>query len=99
MCCFKSNYEIPQLSCIGRKNMGMIEEYWDDITVYCVEFITGNGEKKVKRFNRTFVFNSTVSEEEVYGLVKSRLKNIVEVTAVDELYDGLMLKEKKIANH
>lgn len=79
--------------------MGMIEEHWDDITVYCVEFTANNKDGVTKGFNRMFVFNSAIREEEVYGLVKSRLKNIVEVTTVDELYDGLMLKEKKVANH
>ena len=79
--------------------MGIIEKYWDDVTVYYVEFTAMNTQGQTRKFGRTLIFGSEVSEQEVYTLVKSRLNNIVEVTAVDELSDGLLLRDETIANH
>lgn len=70
----------------------MVEQYWEDITVYYVEFTASDTDKVLRNFHKTLVFRSDVEACEVPQFVKSRFLNIVDVTAVDELSEGLMLK-------
>lgn len=73
--------------------MSKIDEFWKDITVYYVEFTRGK-EDTIVTHCKVLVLKNGLREEEVIELVKIYFNNIIEVTCVDELYDGLILKEE-----
>lgn len=73
--------------------MGRIEQHWDGVTVFVAEFVssTKDGSRRLNR--KTLVFKSSVSKEEVYLFIPTYLNNVEEVLYVDEIADGLYLKE------
>lgn len=73
--------------------MNKIEDFWKDITVYYIEFVAVK-ESSMRTHCKVLVLKSGLHEDEVNELVKTYFNNISEVTCIDELYDGLRLKEK-----
>lgn len=73
--------------------MGRIEKYWNGITVYSIGFVAKTEEGTKRKHRKTLVFNNSVSKEEIFSLVLIYLNNIEEVLYVDEMSDGLYLKE------
>lgn len=74
--------------------MGYIEDYWDDITIYYVEFI-GQCHNNISRKHGKFIaFRSGIHQEDVPDLVKEHLKGVNEVIAVDEISIALLLKNE-----
>lgn len=77
--------------------MSLIEEYWEDISIYSVEFSSRtdlNKKWSTRKFRKTLVFPSNITKEEVFRLVPICFHNIDKVLYVDELTDGLLLKEQ-----
>lgn len=72
--------------------MGMIEEFWDDITVYYVEFTAKTNKEPVKKFRKTLIFKTDVKKKDLDSIIKKYFHGIIEVTHIDELDDGLCLK-------
>lgn len=72
--------------------MGQIENYWDGITIYSVEFVSKTKDGTKRKHRKILVFNSSVSKEDVFSFVPIYLNNIEEVLHVDEINDGLYLK-------
>lgn len=73
--------------------MTSIEENWQDVTVYYVEFTSLGRNQTISTHRKTLIFNNSIIVEDVYDLVKARFSNILDVTEVDELADGLLLKQ------
>lgn len=76
------------------KGMGTIDDYWEDVTIYYVEFVASTGSNSKRKHRKTLAFNSSISKEDVYHLVSVYFNHIDEVLYVDELTDGLRLKEQ-----
>lgn len=74
--------------------MGMIEEFWDDITVYYVEFTAKSNKEPVRKFRKTLIFQTVTRKEDIDSIIKKYFSNIIEVTHIDELDDGLCLKKQ-----
>lgn len=73
--------------------MTRVEMFWEDITVYYVEFISCNKKNEFRKFERVFAFREDINEEEVSYRIKLHLDNIVEVTSVDVIYEALLFKK------
>lgn len=73
--------------------MAHIEDYWDDISIYYVEFIGQCQNKSSRKHGKFMAFRSGIHQEDVSDLVKGHLKGINEVIAVDEISIALLLKE------
>ncbi|PLS34482.1 hypothetical protein CYV26_08505 [Carnobacterium maltaromaticum] len=74
--------------------MGTVEDYWEDVTIYYVKFVAFTASNSRRKHRKTLAFNSSVSKEDVYHLVSVYFNHIDEVLYVDELTDGLLLKEQ-----
>ncbi|MCC4311417.1 hypothetical protein [Carnobacterium maltaromaticum] len=74
--------------------MGTVEDYWEDVTIYYVEFVAFTGSNSRRKHRKTLAFNSSINKEDVYHLVSVYFNHIDEVLYVDELTDGLLLKEQ-----
>lgn len=72
----------------------MIEKFWEDITIYYVKFTSYDELNRLNNHQRVFAFRGEISEKDVRVLVKSRLHNIASITIVDEMDEGLLLKDK-----
>lgn len=72
--------------------MGTVEDYWEDVTIYYVEFIALTGLNTKRKHRKTLAFSSAISKEDVYHLVPVYFNHIDEILHVDELTDGLLLK-------
>lgn len=77
--------------------MSKIEEFWEDITLYHIEF-TFFRENTLGTHQTTLALKRNFSKEEIKELIKPYFNNIVAVTCVDELFDGLFLKEEFYMN-
>lgn len=67
----------------------MIENYWEDIVIFVVEFTSTNTDYKHRK---TVVFNIGTRKEEVPRLVHIYFENVARVLHVDEQVEGLYLK-------
>lgn len=74
----------------------MIEEYWQDIVVYSVEFIVKSGNKESRNISKMLAFNSMLSEKEILSQIKSKFNNVIDVCSIDEFTDVLLLKDSMI---
>lgn len=73
--------------------MGYIEKYWDDIIVYYVEFTVQTDLYSRRKHKKILVFHSHISKKDVSHLVFTYFNNIAEVLHVDEVTEGLLLKQ------
>lgn len=74
--------------------MGKVEDYWEDVTVYYVEFKSLNREQELSTHRRTLIFRTSISPSAVKKVVKGSFSNIIEVTEVDELTEALFFKSQ-----
>lgn len=74
--------------------MPRIEEYWDDIMVYYVEFSVYDKKEQMFICRKTLVLPAFIHEEEVKEIIKTHFTNVSEVLAVDTLNEGLLLKDR-----
>lgn len=74
--------------------MGQIEQYWTGITAFNVEFVSFLEDDSKRTHRKVLVFSGSVSKDDVFVLVSIYFKNIYEVLHVDEIDEGLYLKEK-----
>ncbi|WP_421000839.1 hypothetical protein ACOJIU_18390 (plasmid) [Carnobacterium maltaromaticum] len=74
--------------------MGMIEEFWDDITVYYVEFTAKTNKAPVKKFRKMLIFKADIRKNDLDGIIKKYFNGIIEVTHIDEIDEGLCLKKQ-----
>ncbi|CAD5900126.1 hypothetical protein CMALT430_90024 [Carnobacterium maltaromaticum] len=74
-----------------------IEDYWVDRIIYNVSFIVesfrGRDEVKFKKINKTLIMPYEATTKEVTELILTRFKDVSEVTLIEEVMDGLSLKE------
>lgn len=69
-----------------------IEDNYKDVVIYNVIFRVAQN----KQINRTIILNATfdgVTEEKIEDIVFKTFKNVLEVVKVDEVMDGLLLRE------
>lgn len=71
----------------------MIEQFWDDIVIYFVEYTSLSSENKVQSHQKTIVFNSVIIEKELENTIMEHMDNIIQVISIDEVADGLYLKK------
>lgn len=72
----------------------MIEKFWDDIVVYSVEYKILMNDNTLQVQHKTLACNSLIIEKELENKIKNHLTNCIEVTFIEEIADGLFLKEK-----
>ena len=77
--------------------MGIIDDYWEDITIYYVEFTSHSNSDIKRKHRKTLAFNISISKENICHLVAIYFNNIDEVIYVDEVSDGLLLKGNDLA--
>lgn len=71
----------------------MIDQFWDDIVIYFVEYTSLSSENKVQSHQKTVVFNSVIIEKELEHTIMKHIDNIIQVISIDEVADGLCLKK------
>lgn len=75
----------------------MIDEYWEDISIYYVGFYSRtdlNTNRPKKKIIKILAFPSNITKKDVFNLVPLYFHNIEEVLYVDEIdSDGLLLKK------
>lgn len=72
-----------------------IEDHWTDVIVYQVEIkIKRDGERTL---HKLLVFGAELSQNEIKGMIKTKFNNVLEVTRLDELDDGLYMHENPVA--
>lgn len=68
-----------------------IEDHWKDSFIYCVQFLTAEQiERKITKF---IVLPKKYSSQEIELMVGTKFKNVKKTLFIDELGDGLLLKE------
>ncbi|MGX7418217.1 hypothetical protein ACWOFR_05365 [Carnobacterium gallinarum] len=76
--------------------MSRIEDYWDDRIIYNVVYVAANAEKPCKEeiieFQKSLIFPAEVPEEVVRKLILNYFDNIIRITILDEVSEGLGLK-------
>lgn len=70
----------------------MIEQFWDDIIVYSVEYTVLNSDNTLKLYQKRLAIRGLISEKELENTVRKNIKNIVEIISIDEIVDALCLK-------
>lgn len=74
----------------------MVEKYWDDITIYFVEYLSKNkkinGEKSIVS-EGTFIFETSLALEDVIKCIQREINDVLEVINIDEFSDGMVLKK------
>lgn len=71
----------------------MIEQFWDDIIVYSVEFTVLNSDNTLKLYQKILAIRGLISEKELESTIRKNIKNIVEIISIDEMVDALCLKK------
>lgn len=69
-----------------------IEDNYKDVVIYNVIFRVENN----REINRTIILNATfdgIADERIEGIVLKTFKNVLEVIRVDEVMDGLLLRD------
>lgn len=69
-----------------------IEDSYKDVVIYNVIFRVAQN----RMINRTIILNATfdgVTEEKIEDIVLKTFKNVLEVIKVDEVMDGLLLRD------
>ncbi|WP_317913401.1 hypothetical protein [Carnobacterium maltaromaticum] len=69
-----------------------IEDNYKDVVIYNVIFSVAQN----KQINKTIILNATmdeITEERIEGIVLKTFKNVLEVIKVDEVMDGLLLRD------
>lgn len=74
--------------------MGRIEQYWEDIIVYSVEFFTLSGDDVPRQCRKILVFPCEVTKEDVFHLLPIYFHQVSKVLHVDEISEGLLLKKE-----
>lgn len=68
-----------------------IEDHWKDSFIYCVQFLTAEQiERKITKF---IVLPKKYTSQEIELMVGTKFKNVKKTLFIDELGDGLLLKE------
>lgn len=68
-----------------------IEDHWNDGFIYCVQFLTSEQtERKITKF---IVLPKKYSVTEIDLMVTTKFQNVKQTLFIDELGDGLLLKE------
>ncbi|MGO2963120.1 MAG: hypothetical protein ACTIDE_10995 [Carnobacterium maltaromaticum] len=71
----------------------MIEQFWDDIIIYFVEYTSLSSENKVQSHQKAVIFNSVIIEKELEHIIMQHIDNIIQVISIDEITDGLFFKK------
>lgn len=68
-----------------------IEDYWDDKTIYYVEFLVviDSLEKKICK---TLIFPEILSEDEIPKIIRKKFNSVLKIIHLEELASGLSYK-------
>lgn len=69
-----------------------IEDYWDDVEVYYVEFVVQLIDIK-KTMNKIVVFDYEI-EATIPELIQKKFKNVIQINFIDNIGEGLHLKKE-----
>lgn len=72
--------------------MNQTEGFWNDITIYYVEFIAQYKENGIQKYQKVVAFRRPVDEAEVAEFIQEYLTNIIEITTVNELLKASLLE-------
>ncbi|TFI74530.1 hypothetical protein [Carnobacterium divergens] len=75
----------------------IIDDNWDDVFIYNVEFqvlITSKTGEFEKNISKRLVFSSELDENKVADIVKEKFGNVIKVNYVDYFGDSLEFKNQ-----
>lgn len=67
-----------------------IENYWEDVETYYIEFLTDNG---TRRIDKLIVVKSEISTDDIYRMIRIKFSRVEKILHVDHWGAGLLLKE------
>ncbi|CAD5900449.1 conserved hypothetical protein [Carnobacterium maltaromaticum] len=68
-----------------------IEDYWEDINTYYIEFLTGKYSRKISKI---LSFSGNPSVEEIESIIYTYFKKVDKVIVIEFWEEGLLLKNK-----
>ena len=74
----------------------MVEKYWDDITIYFVEYFSKTSpirDGKLVVVNETFIFQRNLGIEDVTKCIQQETDDLLEIIRIDEFAEGMSLKK------
>lgn len=71
--------------------MKHIEDFWDDVLIYSVGFLTNDDVER--KIIKTLIFPIDYTEQDILDSVMEKFRNVKAVTIIEEYTDGLMLKK------
>lgn len=78
-------------------NKMKIEEYWEDKVIYHVTFFIEtykvSGKIELEKITKLLIMTPEITLQGITNLVLAKFKNVSEVISVEEVMDGLLLKE------
>ena len=66
-----------------------IEEYWSDIDVYYISFITKNGNDE-KRIDKLIAFDCSIDRKDIETSIYTYFNNVISIEHIDYWDDGLL---------
>lgn len=66
-----------------------IEDYWEDISTYYIEFLTGNFSRKI---SKVISISGDPSVEEIESIIYKYFKKVDKVIRIEFWEEGLLLK-------